>query len=187
MCYHANVASALFLCKHIMPLIWQEIPEATLTIVGYNPPESIRRLGRDPRIEVTGYVQDIRPYIQRAEVMVCPTVYSVGIQNKVLEAMALGTPAVVAGQATWSLEAHPEHDLLVAGTAAQFATQTMRLLHDAELRASLSRNGRQYVETKHSWSEMTGRLLALYQRASEETKDSRAQGRGKPSPSYTRA
>ncbi len=186
MSYHANVASALFLCKHIMPLIWQEIPEATLTIVGYKPPESIRRLGRDPRIEVTGYVPDIRPYIHRAEVTICPTVYSVGIQNKVLEAMALGTPAVVAEQATRPLEAYPDHDLLVAGTAAQFASQTVRLLRDAELRASLSRNGRQYVETKHSWSEMTDRLLALYQQATEQARASRAEDKSKPSPYNTR-
>ncbi len=163
MSYHANVAGALYLCKHIMPIIWQELPEATLTIVGYNPPRSIRRLGRDPRIEVTGYVQDIRPYIHRAEVMLCPTVYSVGIQNKVLEAMALGTPAVVSAQAAYPLEARPGHDLFVSGSASQFASQTLCLLRDAELRASLSRNGRHYVETKHTWTEMTARLLALYQ------------------------
>jgi polysaccharide biosynthesis protein PslH len=69
MSYHANVATALYLYRQIMPLIWQQRPEATLTIVGSKPPKSILALAEDPRVEVTGYVEDIRPYIARAEVM----------------------------------------------------------------------------------------------------------------------
>src|SRR5437667_1452622 len=92
MSYHANVATALYLYNQIMPLIWQQQPEATLTIVGSKPPQAIQRLAQHPRMEVTGYVDDIRPYIRRAQVVLSPMVYSVGIQNKVLEAMALGTP-----------------------------------------------------------------------------------------------
>ena len=103
MSYHANVATALYLYHQIMPLIWQHRPEATLTIVGSKPPKTIQALGNDPRVEVTGYVEDMRPYVGRAEVMLSPMVYSVGIQNKVLEAMALGTPVVAAAQAAAAL------------------------------------------------------------------------------------
>jgi sugar transferase (PEP-CTERM/EpsH1 system associated) len=165
MSYHANVATALYLCQQIMPLIWQEIPEATLTIVGSKPPKAIQLLGRDPRIEVTGFVHDMRPYIRRAEVMLSPMVYSVGIQNKVLEAMALGTPTVVAAQVAEALEGRPGQDLLVAETASEFAQQTLRLMDDAELRATLSRCGRRYVEERHNWGMVTDRLIDLYQRA----------------------
>jgi glycosyltransferase involved in cell wall biosynthesis len=147
-----------------MPLIWQEVPEATLTIVGNKPPKAIQLLGRDPRIEVTGYVPDMRPYIRRAEVMLSPMVYSVGIQNKVLEAMALGTPTVVATQAAEALEARSGRDLLVAATAPEFAKQTLRLMHDAELHATLSRCGRRYVEEQHNWGMVTDRLIELYER-----------------------
>jgi glycosyltransferase involved in cell wall biosynthesis len=165
MSYHANVATALYLYQQIMPLIWQQLPQATLTIVGSKPPKALQLLARDARVEVTGFVHDMRPYIRRAEVMLSPMVYSVGIQNKVLEAMALGTPVVVAAQAAEALEAHPGRDLLVAGTAQEFANATLRLMRDAELQATLVQRGRRYVEEHHNWREVTGGLINIYRRA----------------------
>lgn len=165
MSYHANVATALYLHRQIMPLIWQQRPDATLTIVGSNPPRAIRRLAVDPRVEVTGYVDDMRPYVGRAEVMLSPMVYSVGIQNKVLEAMALSTPVVVAAPAAAALSALPGRDLLVAHSAREFAEKTLHLMGNAALRASLGRHGREYVERTHDWSTATERLVAVYQQA----------------------
>src|SRR5712692_4004555 len=165
MSYHANIATALYLSKQIMPLIWQRQPGATLTIVGSNPPKAVRELASDPRVEVTGYVDDMRPYVGRAEIMLSPMVYSVGIQNKVLEAMALGTPVVVAKQAASALGARPGRDLLVAESAREFAEATLRLMDDAELRASLEQHGRAYVEQHHNWRAVTDRLVDVYQRA----------------------
>lgn len=165
MSYHANVATALYLYRQIMPLVWQQVPEATLTIAGSRPPKAIQLLAHDPRVEVTGYVPDVRPYIQRAEVMLSPMVYSVGIQNKVLEAMALGTPAVVAAHAAESLGAHPGRDLLVAGSPQEFANATLRLMHDAGLHATLRQCGRRYVEEQHNWRVVTERLVDIYRRA----------------------
>jgi glycosyltransferase involved in cell wall biosynthesis len=165
MSYHANVATALYLYRQIMPRIWQHQPETTLTIVGSKPPPAIQRLARDPRVEVTGYVEDLRPYVRRAQVMLSPMVYSVGIQNKVLEAMALGTPVVVAEQAAAALGARPGRDLLVAASASEFAEQTLRLMNDAELHSMLSRCGRIYVEQQHNWRIATDRLVDVYQQA----------------------
>jgi glycosyltransferase involved in cell wall biosynthesis len=165
MSYHANVSTALYLYQHIMPLIWQQQPEISLTIVGSKPPKAIQQLAADPRVEVTGYVDDIRPYVGRAEVMLSPMVYSVGIQNKVLEAMALGTPVVVAPQAAAALQAHPGHDLLVADSPQAFAEATLRLLNDAELRMSLRKQGRVYVEQHHNWYSVTNKLVNSYQQA----------------------
>ncbi|HZU01500.1 MAG TPA: glycosyltransferase [Ktedonobacteraceae bacterium] len=165
MSYHANVATALYLYRQIMPLIWQQQPETTLTIVGSKPPPSIQQLARDPRVEVTGYVDDLRPYVGRAQVMLSPMVYSVGIQNKVLEAMALGTPVVVAAQAAAALGTRPGRDLMVASSANEFAELTLRLMNDAELHATLSRCGRTYVEQQHDWRLITDRLVNVYQQA----------------------
>ncbi|HVB59896.1 MAG TPA: glycosyltransferase [Ktedonobacteraceae bacterium] len=167
MSYHANIATALYLYRQIMPLIWEQRPEATLTIVGSKPPKVVQALAQDPRVEVTGYVDDLRPYVTRAEVMPCPMVYSVGIQNKALEAMALGTPVVVARQAAESLGAQPGRDLLVADSAREFAQATLRLLDDADMRASLSQHGRAYVEQHHDWSKIAERLANVYQQARE--------------------
>ncbi len=165
MSYHANVATSLYLYQQIMPLIWRQQPEATLTLVGSNPPKAIQLLARDPRVEVTGYVPDMRPYVRRAEVMVSPMVYSVGIQNKVLEAMALGTPVVVAAHAAEALGAQPGRDLLVAGSAQEFANATLRLMRDAELHTTLSQYGHRYVEEQHNWRVVTDQLIDIYQRA----------------------
>ena len=165
MSYHANVATALYLYHQIMPLIWQHRPEATLTIVGSKPPKTIQALGNDPRVEVTGYVEDMRPYVGQAEIMLSPMVYSVGIQNKVLEAMALGTPVVIAAQAAAALGTEPGRDLLVATSAQDFAGATLRLMDDADLRMSLSQHGRTYVEQQHNWHTVTSRLVDVYQQA----------------------
>ena len=148
-----------------MPLIWQQQPETTLTIVGSKPLSSIQQLARDPRVEVTGYVEDLRPHVGRAQVMLSPMVYSVGIQNKVLEAMALGTPVVVAAQAAAALGTRPGRDLMVASSANEFAELTLRLMNDAELHATLSQYGRTYVEQQHDWRVITNRLVDVYQQA----------------------
>lgn len=165
MSYHANVAAALYLYQQIMPLIWQRCPKATLTIVGSKPPKAIQQLANDPRVEVTGYVNDIRPYLARAEVMLSPMVYSVGIQNKVLESMAMGTPVVVAAQAAAALRAQPGRDLLLAQSAQEFADAALSLLDNPELHSTLSQYGRTYVEQHHDWHTITNRLVSVYQQA----------------------
>lgn len=165
MSYHANIATALYLHQQIMPLIWRQRPETTLTIVGSKPPKAIQDMAADPRITVTGYVDDMRSYVGRAQVMLSPMVYSVGIQNKVLEAMALGTPVIVAARAAESLRARPGHDLLTAETAQEFAQATLQLLEDAPLRHALGQNGRVYVERHHDWHIVTDQLIDVYERA----------------------
>jgi len=165
MSYHANVATALYLHQQIMPLIWQQRPEATLTIVGSKPPKALQALASDSRVEVTGYVDDLRPYVSQAEVMLSPMVYSVGIQNKVLEALALGTPVVVASQAATALGTVAGRDLLVAESAQEFASATLRLMDDPALRYWLTQHGREYVEEQHDWQKVTQRLTQVYERA----------------------
>lgn len=191
MSYHANVATALYLYQQIMPLIWQQKPEATLTIVGSKPPTMIQRLADDPRVEVTGYVDDMRHYVGRAEVMLSPMVYSVGIQNKVLEAMAMGTPVVVAAQAAATLGTQTGRDLLTASSAQEFATATLNLLDDAALRATLSTYGRKYVEQQHDWRVVTERLIDVYQQAIADHAAARrpvlVQGRSNNAGEYTPA
>jgi glycosyltransferase involved in cell wall biosynthesis len=167
MSYHANVAAGLYLHRAIMPLIWQRCPQATLTIAGSDPAPTLQRLAVDPRVEVTGYVDDIRSYIGRAHVMLSPLLYGVGLQNKVLEAMALGTPSVVSKRSAAALSACDGQDILVAEHAQEFATHALRLFQEPQLHASLESNGRRYVEQQHRWEVMTARLLNIYERAIE--------------------
>ena len=165
--YHANVAAALYLVQEVMPLVWARRPQVALTLVGQNPPSVIRALAADPRIRVTGYVPDIRPYLARAAVSVNPICYGVGVQNKVLEAMAMATPVVTTPRACGALEVRDGEHLLVAEGADMLAWQIERVLTDPALAADLGRNGRRYVETHHDWQATTERLEQIYQRAIE--------------------
>jgi glycosyltransferase involved in cell wall biosynthesis len=162
MSFHANIAGVLFLVQQIMPLIWQQRPAVRLIIAGSNPPSSVRRLARRGRIEVTGYVPDLRPFIQSATIAVCPLPYAVGIQNKVLEAMALETPVVASHHAAAGLQAIPGQDLLVASEAQEFADAVLRLLADEHLRAAIGARGRNYITTFHNWEKITQQLYAVY-------------------------
>jgi glycosyltransferase involved in cell wall biosynthesis len=162
MSYHANIAAAHYLYQQIMPLIWKELPMATLTIVGSEPPKSIQALQCDARVTVTGYVDDIRPYIRRAHVMVSPLVYSVGMQNKVVEAMALGTPTVISDQSAAALSVRSGYDTFVATNAQSFTEKAVQLMMNSSLREAISVRGRRYVEKQHDWRCITDRLVDIY-------------------------
>jgi glycosyltransferase involved in cell wall biosynthesis len=151
MSYHANHAAALHLLRDIMPQVWQQRADVKLVIVGADPGADILAFRSDPRVEVTGFVPDLRPYLAEATLAVCPLRYGVGIQNKVLEALAMGTPVLAARQATVALAAQVGRDLMTASDAADFATRILDLLGSPERLELLGLNGRRYVEDYHSW------------------------------------
>lgn len=163
MSFHANIAGVKNLVERIMPIIWRERPGVQLLIVGSNPPGSIRRLDRDPRIQVSGYVADMRPYIRRARVAVSPLPYAVGIQNKVLEAMALGTPVVASRNASAGLQVTSEKDLLIADEPEEFAAAVLRLLNDEVLWSRLADSGLNYITCNHNWENIVKQLENIYQ------------------------
>jgi sugar transferase (PEP-CTERM/EpsH1 system associated) len=165
MSYHANVAAALYLGREIMPRVWRQRPDVRLQIVGKDPTSAVRALASDPRITVTGYVPDMRPFLASAAVAATPLRYSVGIQNKVLEAMAMGAPVVTTPQTGTALLARAGEHFLVAESAEEFATQVIRLLNDRELAARIGAAGRRYVEEHHDWNRLAARLEGVYQQA----------------------
>ncbi len=169
MSYHANVAGALYFAREVLPRIWVRDPEVRFWVVGKDPPQAIQRLAQDERITVTGTVPDLRPYLARAAVAVCPIPYAVGIQNKVLEAMTMGVPVVSSRAAAEGLDARPGEDLLVAETADEFAAHVLRVLADPVLATRLSLAGRQYVETHHHWASIAEQLVEVYQHAMDRT------------------
>jgi glycosyltransferase involved in cell wall biosynthesis len=163
MSYHANIAAALDLARQVMPLVWQAVPEAKLTIAGKDPAPELVALTEDMRIVVTGTVPDLRPYLAQATVAVTPIRYGVGIQNKVLEALAMGTSVVSTPQATTALQVQPGQDLLVGDTPETLAQGVISLLTDDDLRRRIGQAGRQYVKTSHDWRVVTENLEKVYQ------------------------
>jgi glycosyltransferase involved in cell wall biosynthesis len=165
MSYHANVAAALFLAREIMPLVWARRPDVRLVLAGSAPPAAVRALSADRRVTVTGYVPDLRPYLADATIAVAPLRYGVGIQNKVLEALATGTPTIAARQAARALAIADGREMLLARTAPEYAAAILRLLDDPAARAALGAAGRRYVEQHHDWNRIVGRLEEVYHRA----------------------
>ncbi len=168
MSYHANVSAALHFVRQIFPLIRQKRPNARLVIVGSDPSPAVRRLAVDPAISVTGHLPDIRGVLGRATVAVCPVTVKVGIQNKVLEAMAMGVPVVSSREGLEGLDARPGQDLLVAENPREFAGLVDRILADPRLAERVGSAGRRYVETNHRWDDAVRDLEELYEEAIDD-------------------
>ena len=169
MSYHANFATALDLATQVMPLVWQQLPHARLTLAGKDPSADLLALSADPRITVTGTVPDLRPYLARATVAVSSIRYGAGIQTKVLEATAMGTPVVSTPKSIAALQVQPGKDLLLADTPPAIAQAVLALLTDEALRRRIGQAGRRYVETHHDWRVMVDRLEKVYRQAMAET------------------
>ncbi len=166
MSYHANITMVLRLFSEIMPQIWQQRPDVRVWIVGKDPPKELQALDDPPRVVVTGSVPDIRPYLRAASVALAPLTYGAGIQNKVLEAMACGTPVVSTPLAMSGLETATGEELIVADNPAEFSQTVLALLDDPLKRQELSKAGRSYVERHHNWDQIAAQLEAIYSRAS---------------------
>jgi len=171
MSYHANVTAALHLVQEIMPQVWASDPTVQVQLVGKDPPAQIRALATgdasnpSEQVLVTGEVPDMQPYLSRATLAVAPLLYGAGIQNKVLEAMACGTPVIASPHASSGLQAKAGRDLLVAHNAADFATSILALLDNPTQRAQIAQDGRAYVEQTHTWDAVGAQLEAIYGKA----------------------
>lgn len=168
MSYHANVAAALDLATQVMPLVWQQLPQARLVIAGKDPTPELLALTADPRMTVTGTVPDLRPYLAQATVAISPMRYGVGIQNKVLEAMAMATPVISTPQAVSALQIQAGQEALVAETPVDMAQAVVTLLTNEQLSQRVGQAGRCYVETNHDWRVIATKLEIIYQAAISE-------------------
>jgi glycosyltransferase involved in cell wall biosynthesis len=111
---------------------------------------------------VTGYVPDLRPYLQKATLALAPLTYGAGIQNKVLEAMACATPVIATPRAVAALSVTSGQEIIVEQDAEAYADQVVELLSQPERAAQIGAAGRHYVETHHNWTAITGQLEELY-------------------------
>jgi polysaccharide biosynthesis protein PslH len=162
--YYVNVESVLHFYNYVFANVKKLNPQVRFSVVGADPKKPIRNLARDNSVEVTGYVTDIRPYISRASVFVCPMVGGSGIQNKLLQAMSMGTPVVTTSIAIQSLSVKDGEHLLVADEPQQFAEAVTTLLNNKNLQKILSENARKYVEEHHDWETTGLKLEALYRK-----------------------
>jgi glycosyltransferase involved in cell wall biosynthesis len=165
MSYHANITMVVGFVQDIMPQVWETHPDVQVWIVGKDPPQKLQALAQNPNIHVTGTVDDIRPYLQKATLSASPISYGAGIQNKVLEAMACATPVIATPQAVSALGVKAGEELLVASDANSFAENVIALLEEPERREEIGKAGRRFVERNHDWAVIAARLEDVYSQA----------------------
>lgn len=156
--YRPNVDAVQWFSDAVLPLVRAEIPNARFTICGNRPTRSVRRLADRPGVTVTGWVPDTKPYLDRAEVFVAPLRMARGIQNKLLEALAMGLPCV-ASTAAWRGTALPQGDgILASDAASEFAAHVVGLLRDGAHRARMAAKARAAVEAHYRWETQLAQL-----------------------------
>ena len=162
--YHANESAALDLAGLVMPRVWAARPVARLVLAGAQPSAALLSLaaGDPQRITVTGQVPHLAPWLQGATVAAAPLRYGVGIQNKVLEAMACATPVVATPAAAQALGVQDGRDILLADDPQQLAAAILTLLDDPARAAALGGAGRAYVQAHHSWDAAAASFERLY-------------------------
>ena len=166
MSYRANDDAALWFASELWPRLKEQCPGARWLIVGSEPTEAVRRLARDPAIQVTGYVDDLRPYLSRASLAICPLRIGVGIQNKALEAMAMGCPVVASPVAGRALQAATqEGGITIAKRDGEFIQACCELLREPAHARAAGAAARRYVERHHQWECTADRFLDLYDNA----------------------
>ena len=155
-----SVDAAVYFCQTIFPLVQRAVPKTKLYLVGKDPAPVIGAL-QGPNVVVTGYVDDVRPYLSRASVFVCPMRKGAGIKNKILQAWAMGKPVVATPIALGGLKSEVGESVLVASDPKEFAKLVIMLLSDKQQRQSIGKKALDTVRKYHDWAKSTRTLESV--------------------------
>ena len=161
--YWPNVDAVVWFVREMFPAVRKRVPDATFYIVGGNPGSTVNALAAENAVVVTGRVDDVRPYVAHAKVSVAPIRIARGVQNKVLESMAMGRPTVVTKAALEGIDAVPGRDLVLASDNAEFVRSVCDLLADPNAGDELGKAARAYAEKACDWDENLKRFVQLLQ------------------------
>lgn len=160
--YRANIDGVLWFMKEVWPGVRERFPEAEYDVVGSNPADSLRAAAEGvPGVNIVGSVPDVRPYLQRACVAAIPLRVARGIQNKVLEALAMRMAVVASPQAAEGIELDSGQELLICDRPEQWVEQISALFKNESFRYKLGQDGRNLVEERYGWRSRLARLKAL--------------------------
>jgi sugar transferase (PEP-CTERM/EpsH1 system associated) len=156
--YYPNIDGVIFLMEKIMPIIWSKNPQVTLNIVGRNPGNKIRSYAHDSRIRIIGGVDDIRPYVYGAKVVVVPLRMGGGTRLKALEAAAMGKAIVGTSIGLEGLNFLDKIHALIADAPSNVAEQILFCLNSESARNSLGFQARKFVEENYNWDFCTNSM-----------------------------
>lgn len=152
MFYPPNVDGMLWFAREALPQIWQESPETRFYIVGARPdPQLLALAEAEPRIVVTGYVENTDEYLARAACFVVPLRAGGGMRVKILDAWARGVPMVSTEIGAEGIQIERGENLLIADSAVEFARAVLQLIQDRDLARKIAVQGRRWVETHYAW------------------------------------
>lgn len=174
--YRPNTDAVLFFVKEVLPLIVKERPQTVFSIVGMGAPDEVTRLA-GPNVVVTGKVDDVRPYIERAAVFVVPLRMGSGTRLKVLEGLAMGKPMVSTNLGCEGIGVQNGEHLLTEDDPAAFAKATLHLMNNRELAVRLGIAGRTLVEDHYSWASIVQRMEGFHAEVLATKRQNMNQGR----------
>ncbi len=162
-----NVEAATLFAERVMPGIWSRFPQVEFQIVGSHPTPRLRDLGRAARISVTGFVEDLRPYLWQASAVVAPIFTGAGMRVKLLEAMAAGAPLIGTGLAMHGIGAVDGQHYFGAETVSQFVEASCRCIEHPEEAERIGRAGAELIAEKHSFEKGAEEREAIWYRVIE--------------------
>jgi len=167
--YPPNVHAAFWFTENVWPKVKAVFPNVKLYIVGRNPSPALDRIKKDNRIVITGYVEDIRPYFEKANIYVCPMLSGTGIKNKLLEAMAMGKAIIASSLSLQGIPDCKDKDcLMISDTPSDFSEKVIELLKNHNYRQQLGMGARQFVLGQYSWKSRVKVLEQTYRDAIDE-------------------
>ena len=161
MSYPPNIIAAKFICEKVFPIINKANENFKIIIAGSNPSKEVKNLQKiDSKIKITGFIKDIRNVYAKASVFIAPMFIGSGLQNKLLEAMAMKIPCITTDLANKSLKA-TEKEIIIANNKYEFADKCLELLNNSKKRFELGENGHTFVKKKFSWEDSTEKINKL--------------------------
>jgi len=161
--YRPNAEGAIWFVEHMLPQIQRELPTARVSIVGADPPPAVRALQDRPGVTVTGTVDDVRPWLHSAQIVVVPLLSGGGTRLKLLEAFASGRPVVSTSAGAEGIEVHDGQELLIANQPESFARAVIALARTPELQARLTGAAIDLVRAHYQWTTISARLRETHE------------------------
>lgn len=166
--YHANIEAAISFARHVWPAVHEKNQELVFTIVGRDPSGSVRELATISGVEVTGSVQDVRPYYREAIMAVVPLKVGGGSRLKILEAMAAGVPVVSTQRGAEGLQVQNGKNILLCDSSDELVNAIISLVNDSNSRTQIISGGRKLVADRYDWSRLGSALFDYYRQLLSE-------------------
>lgn len=160
--YPPNIDASIFLVKEILPLVFKEMPNVKVLIGGANPGKKVQSL-QSKNVDIRGWINDIRDYYKISKVFIAPMRIGTGLQNKILQAMAMKIPCVVSSLAAKGLSNNSKDFILIADTPNEFKENILKLLNNKQYYDTIAEKSYKYVKANYDWTKISLQLENLLQ------------------------